>query len=76
MAEEVVPVPVYLPDRTQVGTAVVNVEDGTALISIQGDSGLMALFRADVAGISIMYMDRNRAEEIQNKQGEKTDGTN
>jgi hypothetical protein len=72
-------VPVYLPDQTKIGTAQVNVERGTAVISIQADSDLMELMVEDLIAISIMYLAKDRVHEIKEahiiERGEKSDGT-
>lgn len=67
------PIPVYLPDRTEVGTAVVDTSSGVATITLHGDSKIMELFKEDLVGLSVVYLDRNRAEEILTQEGEKTD---
>ena len=68
-------VPVYLPDRTTIGTAEVNVERGTAVIRIQSDSDLMELMSEDLVAFSVVLLRRDRVQEIQDNKGEKTDGT-
>lgn len=68
-------IPVYLPDRTKIGSAQVNVEQGTAVITIQADSDLMELMAEDLLALSVVYLARDRVQEIENNRGEKTDGT-
>lgn len=65
-------VPVYLPDRTEIGTAKVDVEQGTAVISIQSDSNLAELLSEQLVAFSVVYMGDER---IESNQGEETDGS-
>jgi hypothetical protein len=61
-------IPVYLPDNTQIGTATVNVEAGTATIKIQSDSSLSRLIQESLVGLSVVYMDRDAVEAVQNEE--------
>lgn len=69
-------IPVYLPDRTQVGYAEIETVGNITHIDIQvpANSPLAELTKENLVGLSVMYMDRNQAEEIINKEGEETDG--
>lgn len=66
-------VPVYLPDRTEVGRAKINLEDGTATIEIKADSKVAQLLQDNLSGISVMHFDRDAAEEVLNTEGETDD---
>ena len=66
-------VPVYLPDRTKIGTARVDVTNGTATIKIQSDSDLMELLGENLVGFSVMYLGAERLER--KTEGEETDGS-
>ena len=63
-------VPVYLPDRTEAGTATITVEGASAHITIAVDSDhpLFCLFKEQLVGISIVYMNRDAAEAIVNEK--------
>jgi len=66
-------VPVYLPDRTKIGTAHVDITNGTATIKIQSDSDLMELLGENLVGFSVMYLGAERLER--KTEGEETDGS-
>lgn len=67
-------IPVYLPGKTLIGTARVDVSNGTAVITIQSDSSLMDLMGENLIGLSVVYMSAERIEE-NTTEGEETDGT-
>ena len=69
-------IPVYLADRTIVGYAEVEVQGEKTLINMELSSNghIAELVKENLVGFSIMYMDRNRVEEVQNNQGEEADG--
>lgn len=64
---ELASVPVYLPDRTIVGSAVVDVKSGTAVITLQTDSSLAEIIQENLVGLSVIYMNRELAEDIHHK---------
>lgn len=65
MAERRGHIPVYLPDTTIVGTAVVNVESGTAVIKVQLDNILHAeLIQESLVGLALVYIERDAVEEV------------
>lgn len=65
-------VPVYLPDETQVGDALVEVNEGTTTIKLRTNTTVAKLIQESLVGFSIVYLDRDAVEEVLNK--EKTDG--
>lgn len=61
-------IPVYLPDDTQVGTASINVEDGTATIKLKANSFVAELIQESLVGLAVVYLARDAVEEVQNKE--------
>lgn len=68
-------VPIYLPDRTEVGRAVIIDDRLMVEIYFEKDSFLGSLFKEEVIGLSVMYLSA-RAEDIIEEEKEKTDGRN
>ena len=70
-------VPVYLPDQTIVGSAEtlyeIDRDRVSILIRLPRGSTVAQLFEEQLVGLSVLYMDVDRADEIQNKEGEETD---
>lgn len=58
-----VKVPVYLPDRTLIGSADVNLEDGLAMITIQSDSNLAEFLSEGLVGFSVVHLSEERVEK-------------
>ena len=63
-------VPVYLPDRTVIGMATINAEDGTAWIHIQSDCSLAKAFKQELIGLSVVYLDKEAANAVLNKEND------
>lgn len=56
-------VPVYLPDRTLIGSADINVEDGLMMVTIQSDSNLAEFMSEDLVGLSVVHLSEERVEK-------------
>lgn len=69
-------VPVYLPNRTEVGQAEIDVAAGIATIKIQSDSSLMKLLEEDLVGLSVVYFGAipETTQEENATEGEETNG--
>lgn len=61
-------VPVYLPDRTVVGTAYVDIEAGTAVIKLEANDTLAKLIQESLVGLSVVILDRDAVEVIMNEE--------
>ena len=57
-------VPVYLPDRTEIGIAEIDVVTGSTLITIENDTTLTSMIQANVIGLSMVFLDKDAAETI------------
>lgn len=70
-------IPVYFPDQTIMANAFVENVENTAVITIQGNAKIVQFIEEELVGLSVMYMDQARAEEILNtetsEEGEETD---
>lgn len=61
-------VPVYMPDRTIIGHASVDVESGTAVIKLEANNTLAKLIQESLVGLSVVILDRDAVEVIMNEE--------
>ena len=56
-------VPVYLPDRTVIGSAEINLEDGIAMVTIQSDSNFAEFMSEGLIGLSVVHLSSEKVEK-------------
>lgn len=54
--------PVYLPDKTVIGSADVNIEDGIMMIQIRSDSNLAEFVAENLVGFAVVHLSDERVE--------------